>query len=104
MRFYHYLFLCLIAIMTFQPAYAQQKHTAKRTIIVGGDFNFPPYEFKDKDQNPTGYNVELTQSIADAMDIKVEFRLGKWSKVKSWLDNGEIDAIEGMAYFSIRYR
>jgi PAS domain S-box-containing protein len=98
MRFRHFLILCLLIWIIILPLYAQTKTTAKRTIIVGGDFNFPPYEFKDKNQNPTGYNVELTKAIAEAMGFKVEFRLGKWSKVKEWLENGEIDVIEGMAY------
>jgi PAS domain S-box-containing protein len=69
---------------------------------VGGDYNFPPYEFKDKNGNPTGYNVDLVKAIAEAMDFNVEFRLGKWSKVKEWLENGQIDIIEGMAYSTER--
>ena len=98
MRLRSFLVLCLLTLIVIVPLCAQQKTTAKRTIIVGGDYSFPPYEFKDKNQNPTGYNVELTKAIAEAMGLNVEFRLGKWSQVKEWLENGEIDIIEGMAY------
>ncbi len=98
MRLRHFLVVCFILLIIILPVYAQKKETPKRTIIVGGDYNFPPYEFRDENQNPTGYNVDLTKAIAEAMGFNVEFRLGKWSKVKNWLEKGEIDIIEGMAF------
>lgn len=54
-------------------------------IIVGGDHNYPPYEFLDKDGNPTGYNVELTRAIAEVMGIKVKIQLGDWDMMRKGL-------------------
>ena len=33
-------------------------------IWVGGDSNYPPYEYLDKAGLPAGYNVELTRAVA----------------------------------------
>jgi polar amino acid transport system substrate-binding protein len=67
-------------------------------IIVGGDRDYPPYEFIDKDGNPAGYNVELTRAIAEVMGMQVEFRLGGWSEMRTALQTGKIDVLQGMSY------
>jgi len=69
-----------------------------RTLVIGGDFNLPPYEYLDENNNPQGYNVELSLELAKLLGYKVRFNLSKWAKVRQWLDEGEIDLIQGMAY------
>lgn len=69
-----------------------------RTIIVGGDRDYPPYEFLDKDGRPSGYNVELTRAIAEVMGMKVEFRLDAWSDMRKSLQSGRIDVLQGMSF------
>jgi polar amino acid transport system substrate-binding protein len=71
-------------------------------VVVGGDRAYPPYEFIDQFGEPSGYNVELTQAIADAMGMKVEFRLGAWEDMRQALDAGEIDILQGMSYSATR--
>ena len=71
---------------------------ARGVVVVGGDFNYPPYEFLDKDGNPTGFNVELTRAIAEVMGLEVEIRLGPWDEMRRALDKGEVDILQGMAY------
>ena len=68
------------------------------TVIVGGDRDYPPYEFLDKDGQPAGYNVELTRAIAEVMGMKVEFRLGGWSEMRRALQNGKVDVLQGMSW------
>lgn len=72
--------------------------TNPATIIVGGDRDYPPYEFIDKDGHPSGYNVELTRAIAEVMGMKVEFRLGGWSEMRTALQSGKVDVLQGMSY------
>lgn len=71
---------------------------SKSRIIVGGDNSFPPYEFLDKNGQPTGYNVELSKAIAKQIGINVDIRLEKWDKIRNELENGSIDIIHGMFY------
>jgi len=69
-----------------------------RSIIVGGDQNYPPFEYLDDEGNPAGYNVDLIQAIAREMGLHIEIRLGPWSQVTSMLERGEIDLVQGMMY------
>ncbi|QWV92160.1 transporter substrate-binding domain-containing protein [Geomonas oryzisoli] len=71
---------------------------APALVIVGGDRSYPPYEFLDKDNKPSGYNVELTRAVARVMGLKVEIRLGAWSERRQDLLRGDVDLLEGMSY------
>lgn len=92
--------LCLFWPLT-APA-AQNPLPKKNVIVVGGDRDYPPYEFIDKNGQPSGYNVELTRAIAEVMGMKVEFRLGGWSDMRAALQNGSVDVLEGMSYSAER--
>ncbi|MFO8050042.1 MAG: transporter substrate-binding domain-containing protein [Desulfosudaceae bacterium] len=69
-----------------------------RSIIIGGDHNFPPYEFLDENGLPAGYNVDLTRAIAREMGLDIKIRLGPWKERRDALENGSIDALQGMFY------
>jgi polar amino acid transport system substrate-binding protein len=72
--------------------------------MVGGDLDYPPYEFLDKDGKPAGYNVDLTRAIADVMGIKVDFRFGGWSEMRNALIDGSVDVLQGISYSEERTR
>jgi two-component system sensor histidine kinase EvgS len=71
---------------------------AGRRIVVGGDHNYPPFEYLDEKGKPGGFNVELTRMIAREMGLDIEIRLGPWADVLRDLERGEIDAIQGIFY------
>ncbi|MFP4107730.1 MAG: transporter substrate-binding domain-containing protein [Desulfonatronovibrio sp.] len=75
---------------------------AHRPIIVGGDENYPPFEFMDETGNPAGYNVDLTRAIARELGLDVEIRLGPWSEIRRDLALGKIDIAQGMLFSSER--
>lgn len=75
-----------------------------RLIVVGGDHNYPPYEYLDENGQPTGFTVELTKAIAREVGLDIEIRLGPWSKIVQGLENGNIDVIQGMFYSPERDR
>ncbi len=91
------LALPLICSPHFADA-AQNDNSKPRVIVIGGDRDYPPYEFIDKNSQPNGYNVELTRAIAEVMGMKVEIRLGGWAEMRSALQKGTIDALEGMSW------
>jgi polar amino acid transport system substrate-binding protein len=62
------LFFCIHPVLASAEEF---EVPTQPTIIVGGDRDYPPYEFLDKNGNPAGYNVELTRAIAEVMGIKV---------------------------------
>ena len=90
------VFVCLLSTV---PAVAGPiTSSGTTTITVGGDRDYPPYEFIDKDGQPSGYNVELTRAIANVMGMTVQFRLGGWSEMREALQSGKIDVLQGMSY------
>ena len=71
---------------------------ADAPIHVGGDLNYPPYEFINENGKPDGYNTELTRAIAEVMGIEVDIQLGSWDDIRSRLEQGKLDVLQGMAY------
>lgn len=80
----------------------EDPNQGRRRIVVGGDSDYPPYEYLDEFGKPTGYNVDLTRAIAKQMGIEVEIRLGPWGEIRRGLAEGEIDIIQGMFYSTER--
>ena len=69
-----------------------------RHIVVGGDSDYPPFEFLDERGRPAGHTVDLVRAIARETGLDVEIRLGPWKEVLAWLDTGEVDIIQGIFY------
>jgi polar amino acid transport system substrate-binding protein len=90
--------LFLLLVLSADAAFAQRGSAAKAPLLVGGDFNYPPYEFLDKNGKPAGFNVDLTRAIAEVMGLKVDIRLGPWSEMRQALDAGRVDIVQGMAF------
>ncbi len=67
-------------------------------VLVGGDHDYPPYEYLDGNGEPAGFNVELTQAIAREIGIDVEVILAPWSETFGKLLNEQIDLVQGVYY------
>jgi len=67
-------------------------------VIVGGNSNYPPYEFIDQDGQPAGFNIDLTRAVAKVMGMNVEIRLGTYDERIKALAAGTIDAMGGFSY------
>ncbi|RII28437.1 MAG: histidine kinase [Geobacter sp.] len=95
-----FLFLALLLVPFHAGSVVAETLSShpNNVIVVGGDRDYPPYEFIDRDGNPSGYNVELTKAIANVMGMKVEFRLGGWSEMRTALQNGTVDVLQGISY------
>jgi polar amino acid transport system substrate-binding protein len=102
-RLWPLLLLWLVALLMGEAglsgrlAFAEELHPG-RTIVVGGNWAYPPYEFLDDRGKPAGYNVDLTRAIADVMGMKVEFRFDDWSKLRADLIQGKVDILQGLSF------
>ena len=96
--------LCLLLLLGWGGSVRAEEDNPllDRPVRIGGDYNYPPYEYLDAAGLPTGYNVELTQAIARIMGMEVNIQLGSWAQMRQALDNGEIDVLMGMAHTSER--
>ncbi|MCF6180328.1 MAG: transporter substrate-binding domain-containing protein, partial [Geopsychrobacter sp.] len=91
--------LTLVICLLFVPcAFGEEDNLLDHVIMVGGDHNYPPYEFIDENGQPAGFNVELTRAIANVMGMDLEIRLGPWGEMRQGLASGKIDILQGMAY------
>lgn len=45
----------------------------KDTLLVGTESTYPPYEFRDEDNNLKGFDIELMEAIAEKMGKKIEW-------------------------------
>lgn len=91
-----------LALIGIALTLLSQLALAADPIKVGGDHNYPPYEFLNANGEPDGYNTELTLAIAEVMGIDVEIELSNWDDVRNRLESGEIDTLQGMAFSAER--
>ncbi|HSM91390.1 MAG TPA: transporter substrate-binding domain-containing protein [Anaeromyxobacteraceae bacterium] len=90
--------LALVAAGSAARAQPMPEIAGPPHVIVGADPDYPPYEFVDRDGKPAGYNVDLTRAIADVMGMTVEFRFGKWARMREALRSGEVDVLQGISW------
>ncbi|MFK5969840.1 MAG: transporter substrate-binding domain-containing protein [Candidatus Marithrix sp.] len=67
-------------------------------IIVGSEFDYPPFAIVNENNEADGFSVELFKEVAKAIELEVEFRVGAWSEIRLALENGEIDALPLVSY------
>lgn len=84
--------------------FAKLNTPTKSRILVGGDNEYPPYEYLDKNGQPTGFNVELSRAIAKQLNLDIDIRLDTWGSVRDGLNAGRIDIVQGMFYSPERDR
>lgn len=72
--------------------------STQKKIRIGGDSDYPPYEYLDEHGRPAGFNVDLTMTIARYMDLDVEIILAPWTGTFERLKSGEIDMVQGLFY------
>jgi PAS domain S-box-containing protein len=73
-------------------------------IVIGGDHNYPPFEFIDENGEPAGFNVDLVRAVAEEVGLDIDIQLGPWTQIREALERGEIDAVQGMLYSEERDR
>jgi len=87
--------LSAVLVKGSQRAIAQG---SERKLIVGGDHNYPPYEFL-ADGEPTGFNIDLMRAVGEVTNLDIQIELGPWNEMRSALEREEIDVLAGM-YFT----
>lgn len=92
------LFLIAMALCAGPTAAGNMEGTNGNHTVVGGEYDYPPYNHSNAKGEPAGFNTELTQAIAGKMGLDVEIKLGSWAEIRKALKDGKIDVIQGMFY------
>ncbi len=91
-------FICVCATL-FVALFTGSLHAVEageteRRLVVGGDKNYPPYEYLDSSGKPAGFNVDLTRAIGEAMGVEMEVVLFDWSQLYTALSTETVDALQ----------
>lgn len=97
------LIMILSFLLVLSPVYGSPAlmELNTRVVYIGGDENFPPYEYvveSDEAQVYRGFNVDIMKAIALETGMEIQFRPMKWSQALQALEQGELDVIQGMKY------
>ena len=66
------------------------------TLRIGGDNNYPPYEYVDTNGIYKGFNVDIIRAVAIELGLEIELIPTTWENAIELLKIGQIDAIQGM--------
>ncbi len=64
-----------------------------RSLVYGGDQQFPPYEYLDEQGQPEGFNIHLIRALAREAGMSIEIRLGPRDERMREFDAGETDVM-----------
>ncbi|RNB87181.1 histidine kinase [Brevibacillus fluminis] len=90
------LFFLLIAFAL--PGSAERQ----KVIRIAGDNNFPPFEYFAQSGVYSGFNVDMMNAISLETGMNIEFVPLPWDEALKALQNGEVDAVQGMKYSPAR--
>lgn len=65
----------------------------KGEIVIGTTGAQPPYSLESIDGQLMGFEIDLAQILANAMDVKVRFVQKPFKELLPALENGEVDAV-----------
>ncbi|WP_432722842.1 transporter substrate-binding domain-containing protein [Jeongeupia wiesaeckerbachi] len=90
------LALLVIAAAISVPAFAADlldtvKSRGELKVALEG--SYPPFNFKDKQGQLTGFEVELARELARRLGVKAGFTTGEWSGLLAGLQAGKFDVV-----------
>ncbi|KAA1171471.1 transporter substrate-binding domain-containing protein [Marinobacter salinexigens] len=88
-----YIFLSCLA----SPAIADTRENDDDIISIGITVENKPYSFIEG-RTVSGFSIDLLREISANNGLKFTYRIGPWPEVYSALQQGHLDAIDGISY------
>lgn len=73
---------------------------SQKPLVVGGDIDFPPFQYVDLDGEVHGYLADITKLLLDEIPLSYRYDMSLRSHVINKLLNGETDLVLGVGYQS----
>lgn len=83
----------LLAGCSQQQSSSNDGNPADNKLIVGFDNSYPPYGFMDESNNPTGFDLDLAQEVANRNGWDIELSAIDWDTKDAQLNQGTINCI-----------
>lgn len=64
-----------------------------RTVTVGSDTTYPPFEFIADDGRPAGFDVDLVNAICERINCVIDYQTTAWDGIFAALAAGEFDMV-----------
>ena len=96
-----HFFLIINTLLLFSASsflFSQNDYGYNSVIKIGGDSNYPPFEYLAEGYIPTGFNVDIVRAVAKTMQLNIELVLEPWSDIRDKFDRAEVDMLEGIFY------
>jgi len=65
---------------------AEDEGARVRSIRFGGDEDFYPYEWRDKDGLAHGFNIDLVRALGEALGYEVRIELDRWDRIRQGIE------------------
>ncbi|MED3563497.1 transporter substrate-binding domain-containing protein [Bacillus xiapuensis] len=69
-----------------------------KTYKIAGEWDLPPFSYKDQQGSLTGISIELMEKIADENGLTFEYIPMEMHEAEQALRDGKVDAIAGVTY------
>lgn len=70
-----------------------EKVQAAGVFVLGLDDSFPPYGYRDEDNNIVGYDIDLAAEVCSRLGVKLVCQPIDWDSKEQELNTGKIDCI-----------
>lgn len=87
-------YLLFILLINFIP----HNYVYSQNYVVGGDFDYPPFSYIDKNGEASGLHVDILNAISDETDIKFEYQLSEWDSALNNIQLEKTDIIIGIIF------
>src|SRR5690606_14580065 len=74
-------------------ALAAAQDLGGRTIVVGSDTTYPPFETVNDAGEIVGFDVDVVNAICERINCVAEFQTTAWDGIFAAMANGEFDMI-----------
>jgi PAS domain S-box-containing protein len=82
-----------VAVLLALAATAAAQSPESRSLVYGGDHEFPPYEYLNDQGKPEGFNVHLIRALAREAGMSIDIRLGQREERMKDFDAGKTDVM-----------
>lgn len=89
---------CIVTTLLLLFCFITVQAQPRRTIVVGGDFNYPPYSYMDEKGDLQGFDIDLIRAIAEKIDADITFSFTPWNMAIENLKAGEVDLLMAVLY------
>lgn len=89
-----FVLACAVVLMAFGGLVAAQEYDLEgRTIEVGSDTTYPPFETINQQGEAVGFDVDVVRAICERINCVAEIVTTAWDGIFPALANGEFDMV-----------